>query len=73
MKPSNSLFARRFPTMTTMSFLSLISTLIFSHFQLLFLGIDLLIGEALYHVHYRASRDMDCIFALNWFVIFPPV
>ena len=27
-----------------------------------FLGIDLLIGEALYHVHYEASRDIGCIF-----------
>ena len=31
-------------------------------FLTVFLGIDLLIGAALYHVHYEASRDIGCIF-----------
>ena len=43
-------------------------------FLTIFLGIDLLIGDPLYHVHYEASRDIGCIFFyLNRFVIFPPV
>ena len=31
-------------------------------FLTVFLGIDSLIGAALYHVHYKASRDIGCIF-----------
>ena len=33
-------------------------------FLTIFLGIDLLIGDPLYHVHYEASRDIGCIFFL---------
>ena len=42
-------------------------------FFLCFLNLAWKTSEALYHVHYEASRDIGCIFVLNVFVIFPPI
>ena len=42
-------------------------------FFLCFLYLAWKTSEALIHVHYKASRDIGCTFALNLFVSFPPV